>query len=423
MPVGVEEVSVAEAAEAVDLAIPGSEGTTRIVKMVGDSNAADHFANEAEAEAVAENMKDASWVDKNCGVCGVSPPPISETFSKMRRGISYRLDRRVNILTCCCRAPTTVSGPDLEALSLLDTASNPHLDSSDLFELEIEEIADSNAPEPDLEDYQDINEADFADSFNVPVYDPTSYQQITDADLVRAPKYERRDTSVAADVDQLNNDLDTLGTGVVAWSPELRELTTSKALFDTLHTVFRGPKTSRLYQLLHIQEDLDKLRMATHSSSWLSAAEPALIDPALKPLQAFVNKAIAEGIDVFAKLQGLDEAQKGVLQGDVEFFYTSRWTKEARASDTRGFHTHGTLQFEIADTPGLIIKSPAARGAASRVPVVNDAFQLMKGPFWDFDAYMKGAPQGPTWWTAFGEKMAHRGRTVIRMHISPPVLE
>ncbi|KAL9026904.1 MAG: hypothetical protein Q9196_004498, partial [Gyalolechia fulgens] len=64
IPVGAEENASAEAAEFVDIAVPGSEETTRIMKLPGDHLTmvkTEHFANDAEAQALAENMRDENW--------------------------------------------------------------------------------------------------------------------------------------------------------------------------------------------------------------------------------------------------------------------------------------------------------------------------------------------------------------------------
>lgn len=373
-PVGVEGELTADAADAangaVDLAIPGSESTTRVVKMAGDNNAADHFANEAEAQAVADNMKDPSWVDKNCGICGVSPPPISEAISRMRRGIGYRLDRRGSIMTSCCRAPATITDVDRES-------------------------ADANSPKD-----QDL------------VYDSTEYKQITEADLVPAPPYTIRDISVAIDVQELMKDLDDLSTGVVAWTPQLTKIASSDKLFKVLRKVFTGSNKGRLYQALCIKERDGKLRMTSFSNQWIRSA-----DPTLQPLQAFVNAAVAQGKDVVAKLQDLSADDAQYLKGNVEFFYTAPSQTALTGTDPRGFHTDdGMMQFGVADVPGLIIKN-SAQQTASRVPLAKNAFQLIKANFWDVDAWIQNTLRGPTWHSVFGPEMAERGRVSMVMSI------
>ncbi|KAL8934066.1 MAG: hypothetical protein Q9211_005428 [Gyalolechia sp. 1 TL-2023] len=77
IPVGAEENASAEAAEVVDTAVPGSEETTRIMKLPGDHLTmvkTEHFANDAEAQALAENMRDENWVKANCHICAPSSP-------------------------------------------------------------------------------------------------------------------------------------------------------------------------------------------------------------------------------------------------------------------------------------------------------------------------------------------------------------
>ena len=350
---------------AADLAIPGSESTTRIVKMGSEKGVAEHFANEAEAQAVADNMKDQTWVDKNCGVCRVSPSPLNSAVSRRRDNVN-RLNRRGNILTSCCRPPATISESD----TMLDEGG------------------------PDS------------------VYDTIDYRTIREADLVPPPAYTVRDVSITADVQELQKDLNDLSTGVLAWTPQLTKSMSSDELFSTLRQVFTGPESDPLYSLLRIKERDGKLRMTSFSSHWIRS-----VDPALKPLQTFVKKAVQHGIDTVTKLKGLSDEDAKFLKGNVEFFYTAPSKTALTGIDPRGFHTDGgMMQFGAADTPGLIVRASALK-SASRVPLAKDAFQLLKANYWDLEAWLKGAPDGPTWHSVFGPEMAEKGRVSMVMSV------
>ena len=388
VPVGIEEKATAGVAKgAVDLAIPGSEDTTRVVKKVGDGLTSQHFASESEAQAVADNMKDQTWVKDNCAVCG--PPSSSSIISarkNKRRGESH-LNRRGNLLTSCCKLPALIPDP----MADLDTTFDEG------------ESTDVTAEE---------DQGDQTDQLDDPVYDPENYNAITEASLVPAPAYTIRDVSIAADVKSLQKDLDGLSTGVVTWSPALKAVTSSDEVFSTLRTVFTGPATDPLYLSLQINERDGKLRLQTFSEWWISKP-----DPALKPLQDFVNAAVQQGIDTVSQLQGLNTDQISDLKGTIEFFYTAPSQEALTGVDPRGFHLDkGMLQFAAADTPGLIIRSTAS-GTASRVPLVKDTFQLIKAMGWDMAAFIKGQPNGPTWHSVFGLEMAEKGRVSIVMNI------
>ncbi len=364
---------------AVDLVIPGSEDTTRTVKKVSDNGVAQHFANEAEAQAVADNMKDQNWVDKNCGVCGllISPQNIAR----------HRLNSRGNILTSCCSVPATIPNPVIDLDTTFDEGESANV-----------------TPQEDQEDK--------TDQLDDPVYDPNSYNAVREADLVPAPGYTIRDVSIAADVQELQKDLDSLSTGVVIWSLELKAVTSSNEVFSTLRKVFTGPVTDPLYSSLQVAERDGTLRMQTFSNWWISKS-----DPALKPLQDFVNRAVQQGADIVGKLKGMDEAHIEDLGGSIEFFWTGPSQEALHGVDPRGFHVDGGLmQFVAADTPGLVVRGTVL-GTASRVPVENNAFQLIKATFWDMMAYIDGEPNGPTWHSVFGPEMAHNGRVSMVMSI------
>ena len=338
--------------------------------MAGD-NVADHFTNEAEAQAVADNMRDQTWVDENCGLCSSLPISLPIVSERKRRS-SSRVDRRGNVLTSCCRAPAIISDVDLETV--------------DAVSLE--------------EEAQD------------PVHDPTDYNAIGEADLVPAPQYTLRDISVAADVQALSQDLDTLSTGVVTWTPQLTATMSSDQLLTTLRTVFTGSSTDPLYKSLQVYERDGGLRMSSFSNQWIDSENPVL-----QPLQAFTNAAVAQGKDIVAALKGMSAEDAEYLDGNVEFFYTAPNEKALTGTDPRGFHTDGgMMQFGVADVPGLIIRN-TAQGTASRVPLAKDAFQLIKANLWDLQAWFQDLPQGPTWHSVFGPEMASEGRVSMIMSV------
>ncbi|KAL8866216.1 MAG: hypothetical protein Q9198_008986, partial [Flavoplaca austrocitrina] len=72
IPIGGEEEAGVKAAQAVDLVIPGSEASTTVMKLPGaigeavSTREAEHFADDAEALQVRENMKDEEWAKANC---------------------------------------------------------------------------------------------------------------------------------------------------------------------------------------------------------------------------------------------------------------------------------------------------------------------------------------------------------------------
>ncbi|KAL8670229.1 MAG: hypothetical protein Q9168_005217 [Polycauliona sp. 1 TL-2023] len=379
VPVEAAEAVVVDGGPALfDLAIPGSEDTTLILKNVG--NAGEHFASEEEARAVAKSMEDEQWVKENCVVCttAASPGGGSINFRRLRRG---------NIVSSCCNAPKTLPPP------------TPHGD----FDTNVDFAEDS-----DIGSEGDASAVDDQDSGSL--YDPTDYNAVKEADLVpatdpRYPKYTLRDPRVAADLPLIAEDLNELNTAVVPWSSKLSGAMSSEDVFATFRQVFTAPADNELATALKVKDRDGKLRIESFSTDWIN--DPS---PILKPLQNFVNIAVAEAIDTVAVLKNWSPQEVAELNGNIEFFYTPPSAEAAAGVDPRGFHVDtGTMSFATADTEGLIIRAEKL-GIASRVPVVPNTFQLMKNIFWDIDAYAAGTANGPTFHSVFGPEMAKEGR-------------
>ncbi|KAL8853063.1 MAG: hypothetical protein Q9221_002093 [Calogaya cf. arnoldii] len=384
IPVGGEEAVGAKAAEeAVELAIPGSEATTRVMKFPTgkESNVAEYFTND-EALATRESMKDENWAKANCRLC-TPPTPKGATVARSLRGHSRsRLVPRGNILTSCCRVPTTLP-----------------------------EIGQSPDTIPDVgQDYEESWDPESYQSERG--HDPDDYNYIKE-DLLKPPTdYVVRDLNGAQ---AIKEDLDTLSTSLIPWSPDLLTAMDSTQLMRTLRTVFEGPETDPLYRALKIYERDGKLRMQTRSNDWIRST-----DPVLAPLKDFANKAIEQGKATVGKLKGLTPEQTKAYTGELEIFYTAPSDKARTGVDPRGFHyDHGTMQFACSDTPGLVVLNYGAK-TAERVKVVPDTFHLMKALAWDVDAFLTGGLNGPTWHSVFGPEMAERGRVSVVMDIMVP---
>ena len=392
IPVGAEEKAGAKAAQGVvDLAIPGSEETTRVVKWTGDQDgAAQHFTDVGEAQAVANSMEDPEWVKSNCRICGPPPATNAITARTAERRAGSNLRPRGNIMTSCCRAPAVRELPPDPDRAWIDdhSAWGSESEKSDI--------------SPDEESELDGQ-----------IYDPSEYQDITEELLVPSPVYNLRDLSVGVDVFNLQKDLDTLSTGLVPWSSELEGVTSSDDMFSLLRDIFTRPPTDHLFDALDIIERDGKLRLTTMSDWWIRNE-----DPALTPLQDFVNAAVKQALDTVQKLKKLSDAELQDFRGNVEFFYVAPGEEAHAGVDPRGFHVDaGQMQFVAADTPGLIIRN-SATGTGSRVPLVKNSWQLGKCYGWDMEAFTKGGINGPTWHSVFGPEMAEKGRVSMVMFVS-----
>lgn len=362
IPIGGEEKVAAGVIEGpVDLAIPGSESSTRVVKMVSE-NTGDHFTNEAEAQSVADKMKEKSWVQDNCGICGNSPAPLSSLISMKR------LNRRVKSMASCCRLPTIPEG---------------HPGPIDV------EIGAKEDPIPE----------------------PKRRTQIGEASLVPAPELPARNLKSISDRYALLSDLNRLSTGLITWSPELAGVMGSDELFSTLREAFTDT-SSPLYRAMDVRMRDSGFRIQSCSSDWIASN-----DPVLKPLQDWSKAALKQGTDTVVDLQGWGAEERVQLNGNINFFYTGPHRKALKGIDRRGFHVdEGYMQFGIADVPGLVIAN-SVRKTASRVPVAKNGFHLLKAQFWNHFHKFSGTAGEPTWHAVFGPEMAEQGRVSIVMSI------
>ena len=124
MPIGLEGDAAKAAPDAVELVIPGSEKTARVVKRVGTGS--DHFANEEEALKVREKLSDETWTKEHCVFKGWSSVPslLEETHNvRPRRKRTLSLpepaDRGMS-----CDVPTVNVEPQ-ESDNILMTATDP----------------------------------------------------------------------------------------------------------------------------------------------------------------------------------------------------------------------------------------------------------------------------------------------------------
>ena len=345
---------------AVDLAIPGSESTTRVVKMVSE-NTGDHFANEVEAQAVADNMKEESWVKKNCGVCGSSPPPLTNLISKRDRH-----DRRGNTMATCCRLPSTVE---------------PNIDG------------DGDDP------WVVRNLLDFG--------------VVGERDLSRSPNIPATNMQLADEVTLLSSDLDRSEAGLVSWSPELAGKMSSDELLSTFRRIFTNPN-SNMFKAMNVAERDGGSRLYTSSQSWITSGEPAL-----QPLQAWVKAATEEVKDNILKLHKMPAGWRNQIETEIRFFY-QKPSEALLDTGPRGlFAVNSDLQFAIADRPGLVIGNRMSKKVA-RVPSAKDSFYLLKGSKCNFGVFRASLFHGPTWQGAFGREMASEGRVGVTVDVNLP---
>lgn len=377
IPVGEEEKAAAGASDilkgAVDLAIPGSESTARIVKMVG-KNTGDHFASEAEAQAVAKKMKEKSWVKDNCGICGNSPVPLNNLISKkLRRRDNYSLNRRGNTMASCCRLPLVTESEET----------------------------------PIAEGYDPLESNQFYMASK-----PREFKLIKEAELVSPPILIMRNKQIANDIKLLSHDLNTLSTGLIKWSPEVTNAMGSDELLSTLRKVFTQRYENRKgfeYSYIGTVDDGERLRI----KYW----ENFKSDPELKPIYDWIKAAEGDAIDTIAQLKGLNPEDKSHLGSETEIFYTKPGEKALEGFDVRGWHIDGgIMQFGIADVPGLIVGNSISK-KGSRLPVAKDAWHLLKAFSWDQEATLQRLPEGPTWHTVFGPEMAKEGRVSVLITI------
>lgn len=400
VPVGPEAEAGIEITEgAVDLAIPGSEEGTRILKQAGEGSFAQHFADESEAKRVADSLKDEGWQAENCGPCKfpqVVPQGLVATSRVKGRRLKY-IQRRGNVFGSCCNVP---SAGVLE--SDFGDFDSPFEDA--LF-------PDSEAS-PDVAGGENAgDESTGVDRASI--YEPENYNTIDESALTPSRGYTSLDISQPSFAEDVQKFLDESSSAVVDWSPKMTAIISSDDFFSQWRSIFSGSPDDPLYKALKIDQRDGNLRMVSFSPRWDHAT-----DPALKPFQDLTSAALEHGKDIVAKVKRLSIDQIFRIQGSVEYFWTAPSPEALKGVDPRGLHVdNGLMQLGASDTEGLIVQDINSK-ELSRVPVAKNAFQCLKAIQWDFEAFINGAVNGPTAHTVFGPEMAEKGRVSMVMTIA-----
>ncbi|KAL8869491.1 MAG: hypothetical protein Q9174_004236 [Haloplaca sp. 1 TL-2023] len=374
------EEAGAQAADQFVLAIPGSEASSSVMAWSGDDLVGQTFKNADEATAVRENLKDEAWAKENCRICGPAAPSTVSTTRRTRRRRSSRLNRRGNVMGTCCRVPQTLEPFEAK----LDVGP---------------------------EEYEARARKRLGKTHN-----PRNYNFITETELVPPIEFKPRDINTYQGVTNLQNDLNSYSTAVVPWTPELSAAVSEipEGVFPFMRKVFTSPDDP-LHKAMKISPRDNGLRLTSWSELWLR--DP---DPALAPLQKFVQEAVEQGKATAASLKAqnkLTDEEIARLDGSLEFLYTPPSEVALTGTDPRGFHIdHGLMSLAAADTPGLIIRSFGTE-TASRLLVEPESFYLMKALTWDQEGFLASGRTGPTWHSVFGPEMAEKGRVSMVMTI------
>ena len=403
---------------AFDLAVAGSEDV-RILKKVGEDSVAEHFASEDEAQLVKENLRDEKWAEENCGTCPLQAGGASSSLTQAGNTATARLKRRARHslwrrgagFSTCCKVPQTIeSGSGFgDGLAAEDNPFSSH-------------------PSIPLEDYQPqamgddlVNQEGQTPKISTSpaalakIFDAANYAKLVETDIVASPEYTAWALSEADSTANIGKDLDQFNTAVIAWSPDMKAVTSSEDLFTLLRKTFQGSKDDAIYKGLKVYARNGEQRLASRSIDWIDDTTTEM-----KPLRDLVTASLQHGKDAVAKLKGLTPEDAATrLDGNVEFFWCAPGDDALKGGvDPRGLHVDaGLMQFGAQDTPGLVVQNRLT-GSISRPPVDKDSLQLVKAHYWDPEAEIRGAAEGATPHGVFGSEMAENGRVSMVMSIS-----
>jgi len=400
IPVGSEEVATGHIAQgAFDLAVPGSEDGTRILKKTidGSVTVVEHFASEEEAFAVADEMKNPAWVEENCGMCAL-PLTLPAGNLKNKRYAKGYLSRRGLSTSACCKAPLTLSdaGPPV-GYQWFDTGE-PSDAAVTQAEVQEEGVTAQQAQEDQIADA------------NPAIQDPVNFPVVKETDLVKPPVYQVREYGTKG-MQDLRNDLNDQSTGVVGFSSSLSRQMSVKQVLQEFRQVFWEGESNEFFKLLDIQEDKTMLQMKSYSSSWIKKGDKRLGD-----LQKFVKAAVKD-CTVATYLVGEleDPSLLNQFEGSIEFYYYPAIDAEYPADATHELHADADLlQFTAEDIPGLVIQNSATK-TFSRVDLVDKGWQVLKGTQWGRPIYDFDTPA--TQYATFGEDMQKGGRVSMSVNI------
>ena len=254
VPVGPEAEAGIEITEgAVDLAIPGSEEGTRILKQAGDGSFAQHFADEDEAKRVADSLKSEEWQAENCGPCKFLQVVLQSVVanSKLKSRRLRSIQRRGNAFGSCCNVP---SAAVLE--SEFGDFDSPFED--DLFP--------NSEASPDVAG--DDNAGDESTGVDrTLIHEPKNYNTIDESALSPSRDFPSLDISQISFGQDIQKTLDESSTAVVDWSPKMKAIISSDDFFSQWRSIFSCSPDDPLYKALKIEQRDGNLRMISSGSA------------------------------------------------------------------------------------------------------------------------------------------------------------
>ncbi|KAG8526437.1 uncharacterized protein KY384_000030 [Bacidia gigantensis] len=397
-PVGVEAEAGAAAKAEFDLAIYGSEDTTRIAKAVDSpGTGATHFASQQEAEAVAEKLQDPSWPKANCRTCATASTgdfSLGKTPARRRRRLSRRAGTTFSF---CCRVPPM---PEIGT------------DTSTLLEQATE---DSYTPDPGSIDPKDV-----PPSQSRAIYDTSKpIKYIPETDLVKPPALLAHDLEAdgAEAAQGLKTDLSSYDVGLIPFSKAAQStgMGSAKDMFATLRKAFTSGPGDALYDGMRVTQKDGTDRLVASSFNFAPSAD------VVKPLRAFADAALEDGKAAISALIP-DRFTSDNLLGQVEFFWIPPSEKAGQGVDVRGLHFDGgIMQFAAADREGLVVMS-SRTGEASRMPLADEggveSWACMKA-----SGYGILTGEQVTLHAVYGPDIVRDGRVSVVVSIGPMYLE
>lgn len=368
--VGEEALAADAAAEAVDLAVPGVEDATRVLKLEGSATEGTHFASVQEAEQVSGNLGKKGWSSANCKIC--SSGGLTRRMSQSRYAGTLIKPRGAAFSMCCPigEGKGITKGGDAGS-PVADEASNAAGDAAGAQDAEI--------PEPDSQEVskQPANSGSSGLPNGVTAEPEGTNPFFPDLKVISSIPVR----SYEGEIQTVINDLSTQNTAALGYSQRAQAISDSKSIMTEIGDIVNSEDPA-LRDVLGFESDRATNRWQTDSTKgWLQSSEPRL-----EKLRQWCNQVTEDLTSASDQIMAKDPGMAGSINTErwfpsIHLYYTKAGTKLSPGTrgGILGFHTDVPyLSYSTSDVSGLTV-ALGPEETKLLTPVVDNGFYLLKG--------------------------------------------
>ena len=353
--VGEEAATANAAADTIDLAIPGTEDSTRIVKLGPDGlTQGVHFASVDEATELSQTLETETFDSLGCKIC---TSPSLATTGRFRRGMF----RRGQAFSMCC--PITSAS----------TAGNSGANVA--AEAEVDTLIDS----PDAVEMQDLP----ADSSSGALPQGVTTEAAgTDSYFPDLQVLTSAPVRSSGSLSEIISDLNLQGTGALGYSPALQAIADSNTILTDLAGFIQGGDQNLITELGFKQSS--QRWESDLGNSWLQST-----DPRLATLQKWTKQVLQDLTAASDTILQADTASSSLLgsgykwRAQANLYYVQEGVSQANAYNAAqilNYHVDDAyLSYSTSNVNGLSVLIEGQPRTPVLAPVIDNGFYLLKG--------------------------------------------